>query len=109
MHLGLTLAILLTAQVVGMARGQAQVAGEMVICSGGAVVTVQTDANGNPIGPVHICPDCAMTLLAAHAAPVWEITLPVSLRFIAWDPSESASVAPRPVIVAVARGPPSVV
>lgn len=105
-HLILVLAIALTAQVVGSARGQARVAGQMVICSGGAAVTVQVDADGKPIGAPHICPDCAMTLLAAHIAPRLEARRPVSLPFVAWFAPVVPDATPAHRTEPVARGPP---
>jgi hypothetical protein len=43
-------------------------AGEMVICAGGAAVTVAVDSGGNPVGAPHWCPDCVISLLAALPA-----------------------------------------
>jgi len=31
-----------------------------VICSGEGVITVAVDGKGNPVGPVHPCPDCML-------------------------------------------------
>jgi hypothetical protein len=61
------LAVLLTAGAVGSVRGQAMAAGEIVLCAGGAAVTVPVDADGNPTGPPHWCPDCVLSLLAGVA------------------------------------------
>ena len=66
----LSLVLTATAQNMALARGQTMVAGQMVICTGTGVATVQIDADGNPVEPTHICPDCALTLLIfAGAAP----------------------------------------
>jgi hypothetical protein len=56
----LSLTLVVTAGAMGAARGQAQVAGQIVICTGQGVVTVSVDENGAPTGPAHICPDCAL-------------------------------------------------
>ncbi len=61
--------IVATGGAMAAARGQAAVAGQIVLCTGSGPVTVEVDAQGQPVGPVHICPDCAMSLLAAVAAP----------------------------------------
>jgi hypothetical protein len=61
------LSTLLTAGAVGAARGQAMAAGEIVICAGGGAVTLAVDAEGNPTGPAHWCPDCVLLLLAGLA------------------------------------------
>jgi hypothetical protein len=58
------LATVLTAGAVGAARGQAMASGEIVICANGAAVTIMVDADGNPTGTPHWCPDCVLSLLA---------------------------------------------
>ncbi len=99
------LATVLTAGVVGAARGQAAAAGEIVICAGQGPVTIQIDADGNPTGPPHWCPDCVLTLFAAVAAgtaapAVTETCIDCSApeRLVASIPA----LAPPPL----ARGPP---
>jgi len=99
------LAVLLTAGVAGAARGQAAAAGEIVICAGGAAVTLHVDAEGNPTGPPHWCPDCVLTLMAAVAAGSVmpePPTGPVVLR----RASVGSLVAGRRCMAPVARGPP---
>jgi len=105
---GLTLAltIALTSVTMALARGQTRdAAGIMIICSGAGVVSVSVDADGDPVGPVHICPDCALGALA------WvdigsTLSLPDRAEFRLSFVSEHVSVpglgwsAPR------ARGPP---
>ncbi|MCR8827954.1 hypothetical protein [Pseudosulfitobacter koreensis] len=69
-HFTLCLAILtlvVTAQAFALARGSADVAGQMVLCIGTGSVTVNVDADGQPIGTPHICPDAALTLLGHDA------------------------------------------
>jgi len=68
----------LTGQSMAFARGQAVATGEMVLCTGGGIVSVPVDAEGNPTGPAHICPDCALSLIVmaeagskAPAALIW--------------------------------------
>lgn len=67
----LALIVAITSQQLAVARGTAMTAaGEVVLCTGQGIVTVAVDDQGNPIGPVHICPDCALSLMAAVAAPL---------------------------------------
>ena len=64
--LAVLLAVLVaaTSQQMALARGVAtNAAGEVILCTGQGVVTVTVDAQGNPIGPVHICPDCALSFM----------------------------------------------
>lgn len=71
---GLALAMVLTALTVGHARGQARVAGQIVLCVGTQVVTVSVDASGQPVTTTHACPDgilaLAGPLVAAVALPL---------------------------------------
>lgn len=55
--------LVLTSQVLGSARGQAKIAGMAVLCAGEAVITVQVDADGQPVKIVTICPDMALSLM----------------------------------------------
>ncbi|ROU01095.1 hypothetical protein [Histidinibacterium lentulum] len=102
----LALLLALTSQSLASARGHVMVAGEMVICSGGQLVTVLVDATGQPVEPPHICPDCALHALAAvsapdpvtgHAPSPLRLSLPATAR----DASSTAPLSP------CARGPPS--
>jgi len=99
------LAIALTAGVAGGARGQAAVAGEIVICAGQGPATIHLDADGNPTGPPHWCPDCVLSLFAAVAsqaplAAVDEICLGASV------PSCLPRLRPSMTLAPQARGPP---
>lgn len=61
----LALVVAITSQQLALARGQASVAGSMTLCSGGGFITVAVDARGEPVGPVHICPDGIAAFIAA--------------------------------------------
>lgn len=66
----LAFAVAVTSQQMAMARGMTtDAAGQVILCTGQGVVTVTLDAEGNPMGPVHICPDCALSFLDAAGAP----------------------------------------
>jgi hypothetical protein len=49
-----------TGQTMAAARGAAAATGQMVICTGQGPVTVYTDAEGQPTGAPHLCPDCVL-------------------------------------------------
>ncbi|MDD8023598.1 MAG: hypothetical protein PHX82_10860 [Paracoccaceae bacterium] len=97
-----------TSLTMAIARGQTRVAGEVVICTGYGVTTISVDANGDPVGPVHLCPDMVLGLMAALDTPppvltrpegrVERIEAPVPVRL-------SAQSAP----IARARGPPALI
>lgn len=60
----LALVLMATSVTMAVARGQAVSGTEVVICSGYGMTTIEIDAEGNPIGPVHSCPDCLAGVLA---------------------------------------------
>jgi hypothetical protein len=105
---GLLLAALLslTSVTVAVARTQAMGATEMVICSGYGVVTVTLDANGNPTGPVHPCPDClagvTAFLVPSHPAPALRPATRAEVLVPLAPPAHTDRLAPP----AAARGPP---
>lgn len=106
----LTLALVLavSGQTMVAAQHNAAVVGEMEICTGFGIVTVQMDAEGNPTGPLIVCADFASTLSAdAQVAgclsapqPIW-----ITLEYGLGTTSRFGRSAP----VASARGPPAFV
>lgn len=101
--LGLILAA--TSLTMAVARGQTRVAGEIVICTGYGMATIAVDENGQPAGPVHLCPDMVLSFFAAAGAPAVALPLP--------DPAPGRSVPEGPRVQAAlaapspcARGPP---
>jgi hypothetical protein len=105
MALFLALCIALTSQAFALARGHAAAAGEMVICTGAGFVTVAVDAEGKPVGPVHICPDAVVALAGLATAPVGAV---LRLREARAEVAGGAVVALPSWRVGVkqARGPP---
>ncbi|PTQ75638.1 hypothetical protein [Celeribacter persicus] len=60
--------LIVTSQSMAVARGTMRDAsGAVVLCTGTGPITVLTDADGQPIGPSHICPDCALSVIAGLA------------------------------------------
>jgi len=85
--LALALVLVLTGQGMAVARGMSGPDGTMVICTGAGPVTVYVDADGTPMAPPHICPDCALSLIQTGvggdpalyrpgAVTVWRVALP---------------------------------
>ncbi|MDF1620933.1 hypothetical protein [Pseudothioclava nitratireducens] len=94
-----------TSLTMAVARGQTRVAGEIVICTGYGMTTITVDANGQPTGPVHLCPDMVLGMMAALDTPPPTFTRPEGLV--------ERVEAPEPVLAAAqsapdsrARGPP---
>ncbi len=66
----MALTLVVTAQSMASARNMTTPTGEMVLCTGTGPVSIEVDAEGNPTGPVHICPDCSISLFdVALASP----------------------------------------
>lgn len=102
----LALVLALASQTMAVARTHAAQPGlTMVICSGYGVTTVTLDADGNPTGPVHPCPDClsGLSVLVPDAGPVpaAPVTRARSARAGAVPP-----VPPAWRLAAPPRGPP---
>lgn len=77
----LALIVAVTSQHMALARGMTtDAAGQVILCTGQGVVTVTLDAEGNPTGPVHICPDCALSFLDAAGAPATVVAMVVHMQ-----------------------------
>lgn len=101
----LALVIAVAAVHVGAIRGQAKAAGSIVLCTGTGPVSVAVDADGQPVGPVHVCPDCAMSLLAAADAPAVAVERVAMTRRVSFQGTHVAG-ASRGLVGPRARGPP---
>jgi len=90
----------------GHARGHAQHAGAIVICTGQGVVTLRVDAEGRPVERQVPCPDCVLSLLACAGVPPG--ALPAPLPRLAPRPvRQAAQVAPGRLLgIPEARAPP---
>lgn len=104
---GLILALVLTvtAQSMAVARSADGPAGQMVLCTGAGPVVIRFDAEGNPVGPPHYCPDCALALFDITAP----VAAPMAVRV--WSDLSLHPVRPMPHLSRVpvarrARGPP---
>lgn len=102
----LILALMLSAQALASARGQARIGDAIVICSGASVTTIIVDADGQPVEQTHFCPDMALSLMAAIAPGAgWVAPDPKLLEFRPPEPIGlgQGRTAPAPR----ARAPPS--
>ena len=104
----MVLLLVLSSVQVGYARAQATPVGSMVLCIGQSTVTVAVDSQGQPTGPVHLCPDCVMGLVAT--LPLGTPAAPCDQRFtvpvFASEDARAIGVLPSDVRV---RGPPSLI
>lgn len=101
----LALLLVLTAQAMAVARGMP---GAVVLCTGTGPVTVLTDAEGQPVGPAHICPDCTLSLIVA-LAQAGPVTAHPMGRAVAVALPAVARLAAREIQPFSARDPPAVV
>ena len=108
----LAIVLALTSLTMAVARGQMhiQTAGglTLVICAGAGPVTVTLDADGNPVGPVHVCPDCALALIAAVLPPDSGAVAPSHQSRLTWPVAATGSDS-LDQITARARGPPRLI
>jgi len=75
--IALALMLVFTAQSMAVARGMAGANGMVVLCTEAGAVSVLVDADGQPVGPTHICPDCTLSLIAAVAPPALLLAHPM--------------------------------
>lgn len=110
LYTGLLVALLvLTSQQMAAARGQSHaVSGEFILCQGGVAVTVSFDENGDPVGPVHYCPDCAIGLFSGLLAVEVALADPRGAKRTSRG-NRSKTIATGLVQGSYARGPPSFV
>ena len=107
LRLSLVLILVASGISLGAARGQLRAAGAVVLCAGGAMQVQLVDARGKPVARTHICPDMALSLMAAVGQPppdaalrqggVWHLDPVPAPRLTAW----------LAVADARARGPPA--
>jgi hypothetical protein len=72
--LALTLLLALTSQTMAVAQGAPHPVGQAVLCTGTGPVTVLVDAEGQPTGKVHICPDCALGVMDGVLPPQADVS-----------------------------------
>lgn len=111
--MSLCLALALGSVSMAVARGQAVALSKggttIVICSGYGVTSITLDDQGNPIGPIHPCPEC-LAGLAAYLPPAvlgLIAVAPAGERLVAGAPVSQLRTAA--VLTTRARGPPLIV
>jgi len=104
----LSLVLVVTSHSAAMARGGSDAVDRMVICTGHTAVVVYIGADGQPTTAPHLCPDCALHLLAAVLPPE---TAPVVVGAFSgphrW--TERTTTTPAARQSASARGPPPLI
>lgn len=94
-----------TSLTMAVARGQMRVAGEIILCTGDGPMTVAVNERGEPVGPVLICPDMALGLLAAVSAPMPQSSRPEGVTRMQ-APADLARPASQAAPMPRSRGPP---
>ncbi|AUH33735.1 hypothetical protein CUV01_10345 [Paracoccus tegillarcae] len=97
---------MLTGFSLASARGLTQIGDQVVLCSGEMVVLTY-GPDGEPSESPHYCPDMAIGLLAAVAAPVPQIGLVPRVLSVVYGQAARLCMAAPPV-TAQARDPPVV-
>jgi len=106
--LALALLLVFTAQSMAAARGMPGAAGAVVLCTGTGPVTILTDAEGQPVGPAHICPECTLSLIVAVAQHGVVPVAPLSPARVQW-PAGTLLVTVTDLQPFSARDPPAAV
>lgn len=94
-----------TSLSLAIARGQAPAVGAIALCSGAGMAMLPVDAQGNPTGPPHVCPDGVAAFVSVDVpAPV--LSLHRSADGEQLTHLRSVQLANAPRVPAQARGPP---
>ena len=96
-----------TSLTMAVARGETRMGTEIVICTGYGITTVTVDEEGNPTGPVHLCPDMVLGMMAALDTPPPVFTRPEG-RVERIEPVEPVQLRGTQVPQPRARDPPAV-
>lgn len=104
--IALAMLLVLTAQSMAVARGMPGAAGSIVLCTGAGPVTILTDAEGQPVAPAHVCPDCTLSLIVTVAQTAPEASRPMG-RAEALVLPPAITVLQRSVHPFSARDPPA--
>lgn len=100
--------VLMTAQSAAVARTMPDATGQMTLCTGTGPTMVYMDAQGNPTGPPHICPEYALSLILALDTPVANVTATGRwISLVVPEPVHTLAMHKR--TTARARGPPRLV
>ena len=89
-----------------MAGGMSPSVDMMELCTGDTIVMVAVDAEGQPTGHSHICPEFTL-MLSEAVAPVINLQAPDTARFDTIVLPVKTQADSHGSIAAVARAPPS--
>ncbi|WP_299351863.1 hypothetical protein [uncultured Shimia sp.] len=97
--------LVLTGHSMAIARGMPTASGVMELCTGSGPVMIAVDAEGNPTGHTHICPEFSLSLMDA-VAPVPALAVPVETRGQKITSVHDVSLGVIRAVEASARAPP---
>lgn len=89
----LACALALGSVTMAVARGMASPDHVAVICSEAGVISLHLDAQGNPTGPGHLCPDC---VTACGGLPAAQPAQAPEVRIVVVQPTRAEGPQPRP-------------
>lgn len=104
--LALTCLLVFTGQAMAVARGMPLPVDQIVICSGSGPVMIHVDADGQPTGSAHLCPENALGLIQALAVDAPVLSVSGTWFTLAWDLGVTSS-APEYRTAPHARDPPT--
>lgn len=106
---GLVLVLVTGSGIMASARHQALATGEIVICTGYGITTIAVDAEGNPVRPVVLCPDCMPALAALTDTVQRTPEQPMRLTPAVFVSRRTVQPTPDAPVHSLSRGPPRLV
>ena len=103
----LALILMVSSLQMAIARHALMPVDHMVICSGEGAYTIAIDAEGNPTGEVHYCPECIASALTAIETSAPEVAAVNAAKPLTLEtPAPSLPVVQAACAPPQARGPP---
>ena len=102
----LALAVMASSVTMVQARHQARAVGEVVLCTGYGMVSIEVDAEGNPVGPMLPCPDCIIAATGLDAGPAAVPMPPLDITVLTHALRDLPAPARGARLVFNARAPP---
>ncbi|WP_171054588.1 DUF2946 family protein [Roseovarius arcticus] len=100
--------LVLTAPALAMGRSGTGASGVLVICTGTGPLSVVVDADGQPTGRVHVCPECALSALSGVLPLEMRAPIYIPRTFAVRATTQAARAASQRTPIPSARGPPFV-
>ena len=102
----LALAVMVSSVTMVQARHQARAVGEVVLCTGYGMVSIEVDVDGRPVGPMLPCPDCIITATGLDTGPAALPMPPLDIAALTHALRDRSAPSHGAPLFRHARGPP---